>query len=41
MDNGYYTNILNKWGVTDGAIKSSDVKLNDNSSIGDSCVPSY
>jgi polar amino acid transport system substrate-binding protein len=41
MDNGYYSNILNKWGVTDGAIKSSDVKLNDNSSIGDSCVPSY
>jgi polar amino acid transport system substrate-binding protein len=41
MDNGYYTTILNKWGVTDGAIKSSDVKLNDNSSIGDSCVPSY
>jgi polar amino acid transport system substrate-binding protein len=41
MDNGYYTTILNKWGVTDGAIKTSDVKLNDNSSIGDSCVPSY
>jgi polar amino acid transport system substrate-binding protein len=41
MDNGYYTTILNKWGVTDGAITSSAVKLNDNSSIGDSCVPSY
>ncbi|HEV2014488.1 MAG TPA: transporter substrate-binding domain-containing protein [Candidatus Dormibacteraeota bacterium] len=41
MDNGYYTTILNNWGVTDGAIKSSDVKLNDNSSIGSSCVPSY
>src|ERR1700737_342463 len=41
IDNGYYTTILNNWGVKDGAIKSSDVKLNDNSSIGDSCVPSY
>ncbi len=41
MDKGYYTTILNKWGVADGAIKSSDVKLNDNNSIGDSCVPSY
>jgi polar amino acid transport system substrate-binding protein len=41
IDNGYYTNTLNKWGVTDGAIASSAVKLNDNSSIGDSCVPSY
>jgi polar amino acid transport system substrate-binding protein len=41
MDNGYYTTILNTWGVSDGAIKSSDVKLNDNSSVGSSCVPSY
>jgi polar amino acid transport system substrate-binding protein len=41
MDNGYYTSILNNWGVADGAIKSSDVKVNDNNSIGSSCVPSY
>src|SRR2546430_833465 len=41
MDNGFYTSILNNWGVADGAIKSSDVKLNDNSSVGSSCVPSY
>jgi polar amino acid transport system substrate-binding protein len=41
MDNGYYTSILNNWGVADGAIKSSDVKANDNSSVGSSCVPSY
>jgi polar amino acid transport system substrate-binding protein len=41
MDNGYYTTVLNKWGVETGAIKSSDVKLNDNSSSGPSCVPSY
>lgn len=39
MDNGFYTSILQKWGVTDGAIKSSDVKLNDNSAIGPVCVP--
>src|SRR3982074_2631275 len=32
MANGYYTSILNQWGVADGAIKSSDVKVNDNSS---------
>lgn len=41
MDNGFYTNILKDWNVTDGAIKSSDVALNNNNSIGDSCVPSY
>ncbi|MDQ6712519.1 MAG: transporter substrate-binding domain-containing protein [Candidatus Dormibacteraeota bacterium] len=41
IDNGYYATILNNWGVKDGAIKSSDVKLNDNNSIGGSCVPSY
>jgi polar amino acid transport system substrate-binding protein len=41
MDNGYYATILKNWGVEDGASKSSDVKLNDNSSIGSSCVPSY
>jgi polar amino acid transport system substrate-binding protein len=41
IDNGYYATILSKWGVKDGAIKSSDVKLNDNNSVGDSCVPSY
>lgn len=41
IDKGYYATILNTWGVKDGAIKSSDVKLNDNNSIGDSCVPSY
>jgi polar amino acid transport system substrate-binding protein len=41
MDNGYYTTILNKWGVTDGAITTANVKINDNSSVGDSCVPNY
>ncbi len=41
MDNNFYTNILNQWNVKDGAITSSDVALNNNSSIGASCVPSY
>ena len=42
IDNGgYYTNILNQWGVKDGAITSSAVALNNNSAVGSSCVPSY
>jgi polar amino acid transport system substrate-binding protein len=40
-NNGYYTNVLKTWGVEDGAVQSSDVTLNNNSSVGDSCVPSY
>jgi hypothetical protein len=40
IDNGYYTTILKNWGVQDGAIKTSDVKINDNNSIGPTCVPS-
>ena len=39
--NGYYSNILKSWNVTDGAIASSDVSLNNNNSIGATCVPSY
>ena len=41
IDHSYYTGTLNQWGVTDGAIASSDVALNSNNSIGASCVPSY
>ncbi len=41
IDNGYYASILNKWGVKDGGIASTDVTLNNNNSIGSSCVPSY
>jgi polar amino acid transport system substrate-binding protein len=41
IDNGYYTSILKKWGVQDGAAASSEVTLNNNNSIGSSCVPSY
>jgi polar amino acid transport system substrate-binding protein len=41
IDNGFYTNILNNWGVKDGAIASSAVSLNNNSAVGASCVPSY
>ena len=41
MDHGYYTTILQHWGVQSGAITSADVALNNNNSIGNSCVPSY
>ena len=40
IDNGFYKQTLDKWGVADGAIKSSDVKLNDNNAVGGTCVPS-
>ena len=40
-NNNYYTNILKTWNVTDGAITSADVSLNNNNSIGATCVPSY
>jgi polar amino acid transport system substrate-binding protein len=40
-NNSYYKSILDQWGVADGAIASSDVALNNNNSIGASCVPSY
>lgn len=41
IDNGYYKTTLQTWGVSDGAIASSDVSLNNNNSIGATCVPSY
>ena len=40
-NNDYYKNILKTWGVEDGAIASSAVKLNDTAAVGESCVPSY
>ena len=40
IDNGFYKQVLDKYGVADGAIKSSDVKLNDNNAVGATCVPS-
>jgi polar amino acid transport system substrate-binding protein len=40
IDNGFYKTTLDKWGVADGAIKSADVKLNDNNAVGATCVPS-
>ncbi len=40
IDNGFYKQVLNKWGVADGAITSGDVKLNDNNAVGATCVPS-
>lgn len=40
IDNGYYKKILDNWNVANGAIASSDVALNNNNSIGPTCVPS-
>lgn len=40
IDNGFYKQVLDKWGVADGAIASADVKLNDNNAVGATCVPS-
>ena len=41
MDHGFYTKILANWGVKDGAITSSSVAVNNNNSVGATCVPSY
>jgi len=41
IDNGYYATIMKKWGVEEGSLNNSEVKLNDNNAIGSSCVPSY
>lgn len=42
IDHGYYASILQKYGVQDGAIASSDVGLNVNSLPNEpSCVPAY
>jgi polar amino acid transport system substrate-binding protein len=41
IDNNWYGQLLEKWGVKDGAIPSSAVGLNNNNSVGASCVPSY
>jgi len=40
-NNSYYSDILKNWNVTDGAVASSEVTLNNNNSIGATCVPSY
>lgn len=44
IDHGYYKQILDAWGVADGAVSSSDVGLNVNSVSGagaQACVPTY
>jgi polar amino acid transport system substrate-binding protein len=41
IDHGQYKTILDNWGVADGAIASADVTLNNNNSIGQTCVPAY
>ena len=40
IGNGFYKQVLDKWGVADGTISSGDVKLNDNKAVGATCVPS-
>ena len=40
-NNNYYKDILSSWNVTDGAVTSADVTLNNNNSIGATCVPPY
>lgn len=40
IESGFYKQTLDKWGVVNGAIKSTDVKLNDNNAVGATCVPS-
>jgi polar amino acid transport system substrate-binding protein len=41
IDSGFYAKILQKWSVQSGAITSSAVALNNNNSVGATCVPSY
>jgi polar amino acid transport system substrate-binding protein len=44
IDNGYYKQVLNSWNVASGAVSSSQVGVNVNSSTGtgtQACVPSY
>jgi polar amino acid transport system substrate-binding protein len=41
IDNGFYGKVLSKWGVQSGAIPSSAVNVNNNNSVGATCVPSY
>ena len=41
IDKGHYIKIFEKWGNAGGAVASSDVALNDNSTVGASCVPKY
>jgi polar amino acid transport system substrate-binding protein len=41
IDNGFYASILKQWNVSNGAIASSAVAVNNNNSVGASCVPSY
>ena len=38
IDNGFYSQVLNNYNATPGAITSADVKVNDNNTIGAACV---
>jgi polar amino acid transport system substrate-binding protein len=41
IDSGFYGKVLSKWGIQSGAIPSSAVTVNNNNSVGATCVPSY
>jgi len=41
ISSGAYNQVLSSWNVQTVAIKDTDVTLNNNSSIGSACVPSY
>jgi ABC-type amino acid transport substrate-binding protein len=41
IQNGFYSTILKKYGVQDGAIAASAVSVNNNNPVGATCVPSY
>jgi polar amino acid transport system substrate-binding protein len=41
IDSGFYAKVLSKWGVQSGAIPSSAVTVNNNNSVGATCVPTY
>jgi polar amino acid transport system substrate-binding protein len=41
IDHNFYKQLLDTWGVADGAVASSAVTLNNNNAVGASCVPSY
>jgi polar amino acid transport system substrate-binding protein len=41
VDSGFYGKVLSKWGVQSGAITSSAVTVNNNNSVGATCVPKY
>jgi polar amino acid transport system substrate-binding protein len=41
ITHNYYVKVLQHWGNASGAIPASAVRLNDNSTLGPTCVPAY